>query len=80
MRQHDMTLVNEYETGASEWWCAICDRRIVMQPKPYKKIILTLGNDTLVHRGIKENIDDMSTDVELPDTLAPFEDFMDGLA
>lgn len=46
MQQHEMQLVVTYSTGAEEWCCPTCGRRIIVMPPP--------GSTTLaLERGAK---------------------------
>lgn len=54
LEQHTMHLQKTYPTGAEEWDCPICNRRILMQWYPsHKRIILEAGNQYTVHNGQK---------------------------
>jgi hypothetical protein len=48
--QHTMQLERAYESGAEEWVCPICERRLIIQWSPtYKKIILDSGDEYATH-------------------------------
>jgi hypothetical protein len=47
---HSMTLETTYPSGAEEWSCPVCGRRLIMNwPPAYKKIILEYGNEHALH-------------------------------
>jgi hypothetical protein len=49
---HQMTISNVHESGAQEWLCLECDRRIVVKWTPhFKRIVLEPGDDAAVHTG-----------------------------
>jgi hypothetical protein len=51
---HVMVLEGVHPTGAEEWYCPTCGRRIMMQwPPNYKKIVLEAGDEYAVHSGGK---------------------------
>src|SRR5512143_2715476 len=53
-QQHEMFLDKTHPTGAEEWYCPTCGRRIVMQwPPKYKRIILNSGDEYAAHSGGK---------------------------
>ena len=51
---HVMVLEGVHPSGAEEWFCPTCGRRIMMQwPPNYKKIVLEPGDEYAVHSGGK---------------------------
>ena len=49
---HTMELVQTYASGAEEWQCPTCGRRMIMQwPPKYKKIVLEPGDELVSHAG-----------------------------
>lgn len=47
---HLMKLQRKYPSGAEEWYCAECGRRIILQWQPeYSRIILEMGADSVFH-------------------------------
>lgn len=51
---HVMVLEGVHPSGAEEWHCPTCGRRIMMQwPPNYKKIVLEAGDEYAVHSGGK---------------------------
>lgn len=53
-QQHEMVLQMTHESGAEEWYCPTCGRRILMfWPPEYKKIILEVGDEYAIHSGGK---------------------------
>lgn len=52
--QHTMQLVETHPSGAEEWACPICDRRIILQWQPnYRRVTLNAGNQNAIHHGNK---------------------------
>ena len=51
---HQMELDKTHESGAEEWYCPTCGRRLLMLWQPdYKKIVLEPGDNYAVHSGGK---------------------------
>jgi hypothetical protein len=49
---HTMELAQIYASGAQEWQCPTCGRRMIMQwPPKYKKIVLEPGDELALHAG-----------------------------
>jgi hypothetical protein len=49
---HKMKISNIHESGAQEWLCLDCDRRILVSWTPaFKRIVLEPGDDDAVHTG-----------------------------
>jgi hypothetical protein len=49
---HEMRLVATEPSGAEEWFCPMCQRRILMQwPPHYEVVVLERGDDTVAHAG-----------------------------
>ena len=54
---HEMVLDKTYPTGAEEWYCPTCGRRLIMQwPPKYKRIILNSGDEHAAHSGGKGGV------------------------
>ena len=54
LQAHQMKLNRTFSTGAEEWSCPTCGRRLVMQWTPrYKKIVLEAGEEHVAHTGGK---------------------------
>lgn len=52
-----MTLVGTSESGAEEWSCTECARRIVMTwPPDYEKLVLDQGDMSVIHTGGKGGV------------------------
>jgi hypothetical protein len=50
--KHQMKICKVYETGAQEWLCLDCERRILVSWTPaFKRILLDPGDDRAVHTG-----------------------------
>jgi len=53
-QKHEMVLEITHPTGAEEWYCPTCGRRLLLSwPPAYKKIILDAGNELASHSGGK---------------------------
>ena len=49
-----MILTGHAESGAEEWACPTCGRRMLLRwPPHYEKLVLEHGDDTVVHVGGK---------------------------
>ena len=49
-----MVLAGSAESGAEEWVCPSCGRRMLLRwPPDYQKLVLEHGDDTAVHVGGK---------------------------
>jgi hypothetical protein len=47
---HQMILEKIYPTGAQEWFCEGCSRRLLIQLEPiFSFMVLTIGDDNLPH-------------------------------
>lgn len=54
---HVMILECTHPSGAEEWYCPTCARRILMQwPPNYRKIILEEGDESAIHSGGKGGV------------------------
>ena len=52
--QHEMVLEKTYPSGADEWYCPTCGRRLLMDYGPkVKKTVLKTGDEYAVHSGGK---------------------------
>ena len=91
-QNHEMQLAIEHVSGAEEWNCPTCGRRLLISWQPsFKKIVLEGGDEFSIHRGGKgglimggaqitrANDSDAKGDPELhEDTrLTPWETWMD---
>jgi hypothetical protein len=57
-QRHEMILEGTQPSGADEWSCPTCGRRIVMRPPPdYQKIVLDPGDELAIHVGGKGGIE-----------------------
>ncbi|MER7186469.1 hypothetical protein ABT404_44610 [Streptomyces hyaluromycini] len=61
---HEMQLVNTLASGAEEWFCPSCRRRILMQwPPQYELVVLERGDETVTHAGGKGGLSIVRTEV-----------------
>jgi hypothetical protein len=49
---HQMKISNVHESGAQEWLCLECERRVLITWNPaFKRIVLEPGDEWAVHSG-----------------------------
>jgi hypothetical protein len=54
-QQHVMILEKTYLSGADEWYCPICGRRLLMNWEPkFQKTVLETGDEFAIHSGGKD--------------------------
>ncbi len=52
--RHEMILTGEVDSGAEEWFCLSCNRRMLMRWTPeFDTLLLEHGDDTAIHFGGK---------------------------
>jgi hypothetical protein len=67
---HEMVLNGRAESGAEEWVCPDCGRRVLMRwPPDYERLILEHGDDQAVHVGAKGGV--RMTGVEVNPSPSP---------
>ncbi|MGW7545991.1 hypothetical protein ACWGKQ_33520 [Streptomyces sp. NPDC054770] len=67
---HEMRLVNTLASGAEEWFCPSCRRRILMQwPPRYELVVLERGDETVTHAGGKGGLSIVRTEVPTAPTV-----------
>jgi hypothetical protein len=52
-QQHEMVLEKTYPTGAEEWNCPTCGRRMIINWQPWKKVVVEPGDIHAAHSGSK---------------------------
>jgi hypothetical protein len=51
---HQMSLETTHESGAEEWHCSMCGRRLLLQFSPvFRKVVLAPGDEIARHSGGK---------------------------
>jgi hypothetical protein len=90
--RHEMQIIAIYPSGAEEWYCPECGRRMTITWQPWKKVILEPGDLHAAHGGSKgilklgplhiglenENGPSAATDPSLEDPyLAPWVKWLD---
>lgn len=56
--QHRMRRTERWSTGAEEWWCPTCGRRLLLHwPPNYRKLVLDPGDEQAAHTGALEVVD-----------------------
>ncbi len=53
MTKHIMDLARTYSSNAERWTCANCDKQIILQWYPFKRIVLSEGDTEIQHSGSK---------------------------
>ena len=55
--KHEMVLIGSVASGAEEWACPICGRRMLLRwPPHYEKLVLDHGDSSAVHVGGKGGV------------------------
>jgi hypothetical protein len=68
--RHEMIFQGRVDSGAEEWICPTCGRRMLMQWTPnFDTLLLEHGDDTAIHSGAKGGL--RLTDVEVTAEPAP---------
>lgn len=71
-QQHEMFLETTHLSGAEEWYCPMCGRRMLINWEPkFKKIVLEIGDDYAIHNGGKGGLKAGSMQARPVDVLAP---------
>lgn len=53
-QEHTMRLEHTHPSGAEEWYCPTCGRRLLFQwPPNYKRVVLETGDDYAIHSASK---------------------------
>lgn len=91
-QQHEMVLENIHSSGAEEWYCPICGRRMTITWDPWKKIVLEPGDEYAAHRAskggleLKSQITEANSDISSADDplaqdpyLAPWQRWLDSV-
>jgi hypothetical protein len=52
-QRHEMVLENTHHSGAEDWYCPTCGRRMTITWRPWKKIILEPGDIYASHSASK---------------------------
>ncbi len=52
--EHEMELTGSSESGAEEWFCPRCGRRLLLRWRPaFEKLVLDRGDEWVRHAGAK---------------------------
>ncbi len=55
--KHEMVLIGSVESGAEEWVCPTCGRRMLLRwPPDYERLVLDHGDSTAIHVGGKGGV------------------------
>ena len=52
-QRHEMVLEKTYPSGAEDWYCPACGRRMSITWQPWRKIVLEPGDIHAAHSGSK---------------------------
>jgi hypothetical protein len=52
-QRHEMVLETTHPSGAEEWYCPTCGRRMTITWQPWKKVVLEPGDLHAAHGGSK---------------------------
>ena len=64
LSQHQMQLEATHSSGAEEWTCPECGRRLLMEwPPNYRRVVLEVGDEFAIHSGSKGGLILMPTEV-----------------
>lgn len=64
LERHEMTRVAVHESGAEEWHCPACGRRLVLSwPPNYRKVVLEAGDEVAQHSGAKGGLSFVAAEV-----------------
>ena len=56
-KQHEMVLAKTHPSGADEWYCPMCGRRLLMNYEPeFKKTVIEAGDEYAIHSGGKGRV------------------------
>ena len=76
---HEMILSTTYPTGASEFLCPTCGRKLLVQWSPHSKLVVLVPGDThATHSGGIGGLSmDFKTKQASDESLYPFEEWAD---
>lgn len=79
MSKHEMIFEKKHPSGADEWFCPTCGRRmlIIWRPK-FRRTILSEGEPSITHVGFRINIP-LVGNLTLPFVEGPSHDYPDTL-
>lgn len=77
LSQHQMQLEVTHPSGAEEWACPECGRRLLMQwPPTYRRVVLEAGDEFAIHSGSKGGLTLIAS--QLNDSSALADEFSQG--
>jgi hypothetical protein len=56
-QRHEMVLERTHPSGAEDWYCPTCGRRMSITWQPWKKIVLEPGDTYAAHSGSKGGLE-----------------------
>ena len=67
-QRHEMILEKTYPTGADEWYCPSCGRRMLINWEPeFKRTLLEVGEDAAIHSASKGGLQMGSLQIDSTD-------------
>jgi hypothetical protein len=71
--RHQMKISNVHASGAQEWLCLECERRVLINWTPaFKRIVLEPGDDRAIHTGAYGGIELGQAKTKKDDTFGPY--------
>jgi DNA-directed RNA polymerase subunit RPC12/RpoP len=64
--QHTMMRTGSTESGAEEWRCPHCGRRLLLQWRPFGRVVLDPGDERVQHVGAKGGASIETAGIGLP--------------
>ncbi len=55
-QQHEILFEKKFPSGAEEWFCPTCGRRLLIGLSPFKVIVLEIGDEYVYHSGSKGSL------------------------
>jgi hypothetical protein len=72
--RYTMMRTGSTASGAEEWRCTDCSRRLLLQWRPFEKVVLDPGDERVQHVGAKGGVDVGTVDMHPPYPVALPED------
>ncbi|HKZ82545.1 MAG TPA: hypothetical protein VJ793_02685 [Anaerolineae bacterium] len=79
-RYHEMRFEQTHSSGADEWVCPTCGRRLLMYwPPAYRRVVLDAGDEQAIHSGGKGELQMRPPQVSAADEPPLSEEMRDAL-
>jgi hypothetical protein len=72
--QHEMVMGGLTQSGAEEWFCPSCGRRLLLRWRPFETLVLERGDEAIAHAGAKGGASIGAVDVRPAGWAAPPDD------